>query len=496
MSQRAVAVVGAIVEQTRRRREGGDRDGGGTRTRARRDAAGGIGRGIATRTFEKIPVPTDEREAAAGVPEEYRARRLIERAGVLALDRPKPLEKSSVEVYKSCWRRWMVWAFDDWFYASAGGAGCAAINPYAMREDRVARFVQSQCVPSAERGDSLAFTSKTLKNNRSAMKALGELFAEMDEERLAEMRNAVAMAPAAERRHREVELEEVRVDISWRLAWPSDVAQRVAALGIWNARKRETIRVDRHLSKGGVGPSKFNQDDALARSLDNSELNTLFEWTEFSRVSGLESYRNWVTLRFWVLGPEGFLARPNEIWGLRLGQVHVLDYPGSLGRTVKLFALEMEKTKGSQDTTIPTRRYALRHRDVRCCPVGALAECLFVLFHSTNKPLDVAKRISASDYAASLEEEDREAVRAAGGDRLMWDWQLRVVCPNKLTNPRVPPTSQTMRNLLRGVRVFEDEKVDVGHALSAKLLHRRQLAVTKSMSLGAAEGDLRSRGGD
>ena len=198
----AVAVVGAIVEQTRRRREGGDRDGGGTRTRARRDAAGGIGRGIATRTFEKIPVPTDEREAVAGVPEEYRARRLIERAGVLALDRPKPLEKSSVEVYKSCWRRWMVWAFDDWFYASAGGAGCAAINPYAMREDRVARFVQSQCVPAAERGDSLAFTSKTLKNNRSAMKALGELFAEMDEERLAEMRNAVAMAPAAERRHR------------------------------------------------------------------------------------------------------------------------------------------------------------------------------------------------------------------------------------------------------------------------------------------------------
>ena len=73
VSQRAVAVVGAIVEQTRRRREGGDRDGGGTRTRARRDAAGGIGRGIATRTFEKIPVPTDEREAAAGVPEEYRA---------------------------------------------------------------------------------------------------------------------------------------------------------------------------------------------------------------------------------------------------------------------------------------------------------------------------------------------------------------------------------------------------------------------------------------
>ena len=73
VSQRAVAVVGAIVEQTRRRREGGDRDGGGTRTRARRDAAGGIGRGITTRTFEKIPVPTDEREAAAGVPEEYRA---------------------------------------------------------------------------------------------------------------------------------------------------------------------------------------------------------------------------------------------------------------------------------------------------------------------------------------------------------------------------------------------------------------------------------------
>ena len=52
-----------------------------------------------------------------------------------------------------------------------------------------------------------------------------------------------------------LELEEVRVDISWRLAWPSDVAQRVAALGIWNARKRETIRVDRYLLKGGVGPS-------------------------------------------------------------------------------------------------------------------------------------------------------------------------------------------------------------------------------------------------
>ena len=34
VSQRAVAVVGAIVEQTRRRREGGDRDGGG-RGRAR-----------------------------------------------------------------------------------------------------------------------------------------------------------------------------------------------------------------------------------------------------------------------------------------------------------------------------------------------------------------------------------------------------------------------------------------------------------------------------
>lgn len=86
-------------------------------------------------------------------------------------------------------------------------------------------------------------------------------------------------------------------------------------------------------------------------------------------------------------------------------------------------------------------------------------------------------------------------MRAAGGDRLMWDWQLRVVCPSKPTNPRVPPSSQTMRNLLRGVRVFEDEKVGVGHALSAKLLHRRQLAVTKSMSLGAAEGDLRTLGG-
>lgn len=518
----AVARVGEVVRQQRAKRardgdDDGDDDGaanaGGAASgepRLTRDAAGGVVRARRARKFVRIAVPAEERERDAGVPEEYRTAALVEGAAQHARERPgkKQLAENSLEQYKSVWRRWFAWAFDDWI-ARGGpaavdgdeGEGDAYVgellnNPYVLTCDRVERFVHA-CLTAVPGEEGRTFNPNNMKINRSALVCLGNAFAAMDAARCERERDKMhEVDPRADRARREAEARynAFCLDPRWRLARPSDVEREISGLDAWQQRKRDVMNAQRELGKGGVGKSAFNSDDALARSLDERELNILYEWMLAARSTSLAEYTRWVRLRWFVLAAETFLTRPMELETLRLAQMRTQRYDGALGNAANLFCLEMSELKGSQDTTTPVIRFAIRNRDFRHCAISALAECLFVFFHQPGaKALDIAARVSTEEYAKAItNDRTRKAfMELANKTAYMRAWQLDLLCPGT-KGSRVPPNMQNLRNTLHDMQRHEEE-AGLCSAIWAKF-HRRRFAVTKASSLGATEEDLRFLG--
>jgi hypothetical protein len=525
--RRPLARVGEVVREQRAKRarvgdddedgaanaddEDGAANAGGAAAdgpRLTRDAAGGVMRAPRARKFVRIAVPTTERERDAGVPEEYRTAELLAGARQAARERPgKALAEQSLEAYSSVWRRWFTWAFDDWI--SSGGpaevdgeevegdayAGELIVNPYALTPERVERFVHA-CLTPVLGEEGRTFKPSNMKLNRTALVCLGHAFAAMDAERCERERDKVHnVDPRAERARREAEVrfEAFCRDHRWRLAWPRDVAPVISGLGVWLQRKRDVTNVQREMGKGGVGTSAFNSNDALARSLDDRELNIVYEQLVATRSTSLAEYEKWARVRWFVLAAETFLTRPMELETLRLAQMRTQRYDGALGNDADLFCLEMSELKGSQDTTTPVVRFAIRNRDFRHCAISALAECLFIFFHKPGaKPLDIAARVSTAEYAEEIKNERTKIafMERANESTFMRAWQLDLLCPGT-KGSRVPPNLQNLRNSLRRKR--QGEEPGLRDAICAKF-HRRRFAVTKASSLGATEEDLRFLG--
>ena len=415
--------------------------------------SGALARPFEQRKFTRVFVPDGDRERAAGVPDEYRFEVLIEQAERAASHRAEPVAASSLGTYMPTWRRWMSWAFDDWLERGGGAEGGGGaedeeddgyargllMNPYKMDASRIERYVRARFATVGK--DGRLFTVTTAGLNRSALVNLAEAFAWLDAQRFKQRREEVEnmnvdprIAPAA-RRAVEVELHRFSVDARWRLCWPEDLSRHISRLDVWAKKKREVGAALKELSKGGAGKSKFNEIDALARSLDNREIHYLHEWIRAARYTSASDYAKWARVRWFILAAEAFLARPGELFSLRRAQLkmHTL-YEGMLGAGTEVFALEMSHTKGSQDTTTPVTRYACRHRDVRCCAISALAECLFISFHGEGgRTLQVAQRVTAAQHAPTIRnKKTREAFEAnVDGAELLWNWQFDLVCPGK-----------------------------------------------------------------
>jgi hypothetical protein len=482
--------------------------------------SGALARPFKQRKFMRVVVPDGDRERAAGVPDEYRFEVLLEQAKAAASQRARPVSATSLCTYLPTWRRWMSWAFDDWLERGGGAvAGEDAeggdgvddndgyargllMNPYKMDVARIERFVCDRF--GAEGKDGLTFTVSIAKTNKSALVNLAEAFAWLDAQRFKQRREEVEnMGPRRpdERRAAEMELHRLSADTRWRLCWPDDLRKFISGLEVWWKKKREVGAALKELSKGGAGKSKFNEVDALARSLDNRELHYLHEWIRAARSTSASDYAKWARVRWFILAAEAFLTRPGELFSLRRAQLkmHTL-YEGMLGAGTELFVLEMPTQKGSQDTTTPVNRYALRHRDVRCCAISALAECLFISFHGEGgKTLQVAERVTAAQHAQTIRDEKTRAAFEAHveGEQLLWRWQLDLVCPGK--TDRDPPDVQKLRDAVRGMRLHEEQSSGAESwarvCLCDKLLHRRAVSVTKATMNGAPESDLRQNGG-
>ena len=476
--------------------------------------SGAIARPFQQRKLTRVAVPDGDRERAAGVPDEYRFEELIEQAKAAASQRARPVSPDSLTTYMPTWRRWMSWAFDDWL-ERGGGAGDGdgedhddgyarglLKNPYKMDEARVERFVRERF--ATEGCDGLKFTVSTAKTNRSALVNLAEAFAWLDAQRYKrrreEMENMDPRRAPDARRAAEVELRRLSADPRWRLCWPEELRDSISRMAVWSAKKREVGAALKELSKGGAGKSKFNEVDALARSLDNRELHYLHEWMAAARNTSASDYAKWARVRWFILAAEAFLARPGELFSLRRAQLKVnLVDEGMLGAGTEVFVLEMPELKGSQDSTTPVCRYALRHRDVRCCAISALAECLFISFHGQGaRPLQSDERVAAAQHAPTIRDKRTRAAfeTHVDGTRLMWAWQLDLVCPGK--TEREPPDVQKLRDTVRGMRLHEQSSGAESWArvcLCEKLLHRRAVSVTKATMNGAQESELRQNGG-
>lgn len=408
---RKVQRIADVLSERRRRARGAGAAGpAGAMT-----MSGGIARPFQQKKYERVGVPDGDRERAAGVPDEYRFEELIEQAKAAASQRARPVSPTSLNTYVPTWRRWMSWAFDDWLERGGGaGAGEDAEggegddddgyargllkNPYKMDEARIERFVRNRF--TTESSDGRSFTVSASKTNRSALINLAEAFAWVDAQRYKRRREEVEnMDPRrapTERRAAEVELHRLSADPRWRLCWPEDLRGSISRMGVWGQRKREVGAAMKELSKGGAGKSKFNEPDALASSLDKRELHYLAEWVAAARNTSASEYAKWARVRWFILAAENFLTRPGELFSLRRAQLKVHSlHEGILGAGTEVFGLEMPELKGSQECTTPVHCYALRHRDVRCCAVSALAECLFISFHDVGaRPLQVAERVA------------------------------------------------------------------------------------------------------
>ena len=283
----------------------------------------------------------------------------------------------------------------------------------------------------------------------------------------------------------------------WKLCYPVMLPDLIAKMNIWKLSKRKLLDAHKAMAKGGIGRSKFNAPDALGRCLEDLELHCLAGWTGAARYTDQTTHRRFAWLRLKVLAPECFLARPAEITRLRLPQIKCSDYSGCLGSGAKLWKLELPCTKGSQDTTYPLSRFALRHRDVRCCAVSALAEALYTSYHLDSVARSRTPLATLSSHAfaktSACDPEDAQ-VYLKQPDRHLKAWHLELVLSSKRCS-REPMSEKETRKTLKRMREMECNSTEgITEAFSAKLLHRRSISVTKATALGASEYDLRSLG--
>ena len=476
-------------DDAREVREDGRNEGTvATRTRGVKRARDAMGAATMeeVRRQEYVPMPSPTEEESHGIPSDHTAASVLQRClDLLRESRELGVKPQTVGNYGTCWRKWLRWAWEDW---KVHGSEYTGYSPYCLTSARVERFVieAMRTAPSTQRGEFGIGTMNTVKN---AMSKLSRLAVLLDDDARRSMCGAVVDPGELERR----ELAWSR----WRLCSNANLQDQICRMGVWKLAKRDVLDAHKAFAKGGVGRSKFNAPDALGRCLEDLELHCLAEWTAAARLTDAGTHRKYAWLRLKVLAPECFLARPAEITRLRLPQIKVSEYSGCLGAHARLWKLELPASKGSQDTTYPLSRFALRHRDVACCAVSALAEALYASFHVDALPRTLYPLAKVSSHAfansSSCPREDK-AVYLAQDDCALKSWHLEHVLSSKRC-PKEPMSEKETREVLRSMRRMERQSTQgITEAFSVKLLHRRSIAVTKATALGASEADLRSLG--
>jgi len=357
--------------------------------------------------YRKVEVVRIEEERAKGLfftwPN-FHASQILDEASSWAATR---LSESSIRSYRSYWKKLLLWQFRDYLKEPND-----RLHPYLFCSTQIKRFVSECFAPhqraldECERHDlnsDLRFGTGGLKSARTALVAWFEFARSRDSAQIALASSRLTEATSTGDKVASANALNAQSNVLYMLTLPAERnSLDVHKLGIWNNTKREGTLYSRSIASGGKVSGQFGRPAEILGSVNTTENDTIASYLAQARTRDATGFTALQTVSAYIALAEGFFARPGDVDELKLANVGVVssvDMPASLVAPPMVWVM-FDAHKGSIDTAKPAFKWAIRHRDVRRCPVFHLMESIAVNFHFLGVPLvNIVERDTSHERA-------------------------------------------------------------------------------------------------